>query len=60
MKRKQYRRKTLGSLLILLCIIVVVNYISSFVYHRFDLTTEKRFTISGTSRKALDDMDDVV
>ena len=41
-------------------IIVLINIIGSFVYTRFDLTSEKRYTISNTSKEILKNLDDYV
>ena len=49
-ERKNLKRNQLTSFVITLVIIVVVNIIASFVYTRFDLTSEKRYTLSDTSK----------
>ena len=41
-------------------IIVLINIIGSFVYTRFDLTSEKRYTISDTSKEILKGLEDYV
>ena len=41
-------------------IIVLVNFIASRVFHRFDLTTEKRYTLSEETRVILRDLDEIV
>jgi ABC-2 type transport system permease protein len=40
--------------------IVIVNQISARLFHRFDLTEEKRYTISDATREMLRDLDDIV
>ncbi len=52
--------KALYQLGILLLLIVVVNMLSSKVFTRFDLTSEKRYTLSEASKKLLRNLDDVV
>ncbi|MBR6878402.1 MAG: gliding motility-associated ABC transporter substrate-binding protein GldG [Bacteroidales bacterium] len=48
------------SFFVTLVIIVVVNIIGSFVFTRFDLTSEKRYTLSNTTKEILKDLDDYV
>jgi len=59
-KRKNIKRNEITSLIIILIIIVLVNIIGSFVYTRFDLTSEKRYTLSDTSKEILKGLDDYV
>ena len=59
-ERKNLKRSQLISFIITLIIIVVVNIIASFVYTRFDLTSEKRYTLSDTSKEILRNLDDYV
>ena len=59
-KRKNIKRNEITSLIITLIIIVLINIIGSFVYTRFDLTSEKRYTISDTSKEILKGLDDYV
>ena len=39
-------KKLLKHIIALLIILIGINYISNFVYHRFDLTQDKRYTLS--------------
>lgn len=41
-------------------IIILVNFISSMLFTRFDLTSEKRYTLSKPARTLLESLDDVV
>ena len=59
-KRKNIKRNEITSLIITLIIIVLANIIGSFVYTRFDLTSEKRYTLSNTSKEILKGLDDYV
>ncbi|GAB1405834.1 gliding motility-associated ABC transporter substrate-binding protein GldG [Lentimicrobium sp.] len=43
-----------------LLIVLFVNVIGSFVFTRFDLTTEKRFTLSPSTKKLLRETDDII
>jgi ABC-2 type transport system permease protein len=55
-KGKQF----LLNLLISLLLLVGINYIASFVFTRFDLSAEKRFTLSPATIKLVKELDDVV
>lgn len=59
-ERKNLKRNQLTSFVVVLVIIVVVNIIASFFYTRFDLTSEKRYTLSDTSKEILRNLDDYV
>ena len=59
-KRKNIKRNEIITLIITLIIIVLVNVIGSFIYTRFDLTSEKRYTLSETSKDILKNLDDYV
>ncbi|MCQ2318366.1 MAG: gliding motility-associated ABC transporter substrate-binding protein GldG [Bacteroidales bacterium] len=59
-KRKNIKKNEIVSLVITLVIIVMVNVIGSFLYTRFDLTSEKRYTLSDTSKEILSNLDDYV
>ena len=47
-------------LLIMVCILVLVNWLASVYHTRIDLTNEKRFTLSESTKKILKKLDDVV
>ncbi len=59
-ERKNLKKNQLTTFIITVLIIVVVNIIASFVYTRFDLTSEKRYTLSDTSKEILKGLDDYV
>ena len=59
-KRKNIKRNEILSLAVNVAIIVLINIIGSFVYTRFDLTSEKRYTLSDTSKEILKDLNDYV
>lgn len=59
-KRKNIKKNEIVSLVITMIIIVMVNIIGSFVYTRFDLTSEKRYTLSDKSKEILKGLDDYV
>jgi ABC-2 type transport system permease protein len=54
-----YRSRNLIKFGITLVIIFLVNFISSSVYHRFDLTSEKRYSISPATKQVLRGLDDI-
>lgn len=54
------KRKDIVMLLAVLTIVILINFVGSFVFKRFDLTSEKRYTLSESSRKLLKSLDDVV
>ncbi len=59
-ERKNLKKNQLISFGITLIVIIAVNIIASFVYTRFDLTSEKRYTLSDTSKEVLKNLDDYV
>ena len=59
-KRKNLKKSQLVSFFITLVLIVVINVIGSFLFTRFDLTSEKRYTLSNTTKEALRNLDDYV
>ena len=53
-------RKWITAFVVTLVIIAAVNTIGSFVFTRFDLTAEKRYTLSDTTKETLRELDDYV
>ena len=53
-------RKWITSFVVTLVIIAALNTIGSFVFTRFDLTAEKRYTLSDTTKETLAELDDYV
>ena len=58
--RKNIRRNSFVQLAIGLAIIIVINILGSFAFYRLDLTADKRYTLSPTTRKMLKELDGVV
>lgn len=54
------KKRNLITLALLTIIILLLNFISSFVFYRFDLTTEKRYTLSKATINLLEELEDVV
>lgn len=48
------------NIFIIIAILIVLNIVSSKVYKRFDLTEEKRYSISDSTKQFLKNLDDVV
>lgn len=59
-KRKNLKKNEIVSLVITLIIIAMVNIIGSYLYTRFDLTSEKRYTLSDKSKEILKGLNDYV
>lgn len=54
------KRKDIIMLVVVIAILVLLNFVCSFLFKRFDLTSEKRYTLSESTKKLLKDLDDVV
>lgn len=59
-KRKSLKKNQIVTFLVTLIIVAVVNVIGSYVFTRFDLTSEKRYTLSPTTKEILGKLDDYV
>lgn len=59
-KMANNKRTDLLNLFLSLAILILINIISGYVFKRFDLTTEKRFTLSDATVEMLKKLDDVV
>lgn len=54
------KRRDIGSLLTLIGIIALLNFIGSYYFERFDLTSEKRYTLAPSTKKLLQELDEEV
>ena len=54
------QKRNIAELFIGLVAVLLLCYISSFVYLRFDLTSEKRYTLDSTTKEVLENLNDVV
>lgn len=54
------KKKDITMLVMLLAILLLVNFVCSFYFKRFDLTSEKRYTLSTSTINMLKKLDDVV
>jgi len=59
-KRKNIKRNNIIQLAFGLIIIVLVNVIGYYVFTRFDLTAEKRYSLSEPTKQMLNKLDDIV
>ena len=59
-KRKNLKKNQIVAFLITIAIVVLINVIGHYVFTRFDLTSEKRYTLSPTTKEILKNLDDYV
>lgn len=60
MNKRNIRKNEVISLAIIVAAIIAANLLGSVLYMRIDLTTEKRYTLSDTSKEILKNIDDFV
>ncbi|MDQ3046412.1 MAG: gliding motility-associated ABC transporter substrate-binding protein GldG [Bacteroidota bacterium] len=58
--KNRNKKRDLIALGLAIIIVILLNFVGSFVFHRFDLTSEKRYTLSDATKKLLKELDDVV
>lgn len=54
------KKRNIVSLLIGIAIIILANYVGSSIFHRFDLTAEKRYSLSEVTTRQLEELEDVI
>jgi len=54
------KRRNIFSLVILVAIVILVNFVGSEFFKRFDLTSEKRYTLTESTRELLKGLDDEI
>jgi len=59
-KKRTIKQNNVIQLVLGLAIIILLNIIGSFIFTRFDLTSEKRYSLSPATKKILRNLDDVV
>lgn len=59
-KKRDIKRNNILQLLAGLIIIILVNFVSYYVFTRFDLTSENRYTLSKQTKQKLIELDDIV
>ena len=57
---KNIRRQNILGIIAVVLVLVFANIISSYIFTRFDLTTEKRYTLSNSTKSMLKDLDEQV
>ena len=57
---KNIKRRYIIQMILVVVILVAVNLIGSYVFTRFDLTSEKRYTLSPATKQLLKNLDDIV
>jgi len=59
-RKKNIRKRNIVQLGLAIILIILINIISSFVFTRFDLTAERRYTLSNATKHILKKLDDIV
>ncbi len=59
-RKKNIKKRNIIQLILAVIILILINIISSFIFTRFDLTAEKRYTLSKATKQILKNLDDVV
>lgn len=60
MKKNQVKRSSLIQLLLSVLIVVLISFVSSRVFFRIDLTTDKRYSINESTKSALKNLKDII
>ncbi len=58
--RTSLKRRILRDFVVVAITILLINYISTYVFKRIDLTAEKRYTLTSTTKDILKNLKDVV
>lgn len=59
-KRQEVKKQNIIQFILLIVIIVLVNIVGRYVFTRFDLTTEKRYSLSKNTKELIRNLEDVV
>ena len=59
-KRIRYGSNTVVVIALIIGILVLVNYLSSRRFLRFDLTEDKRYTVTNATKRVIKNLDDIV
>ena len=57
---RNIKSQTIINLIVLLVIIILVNIISQFVFTRFDLTSDKRYSLGESTKETISELDDII
>ncbi|MDQ3051092.1 MAG: gliding motility-associated ABC transporter substrate-binding protein GldG [Bacteroidota bacterium] len=58
--KRSLKSQNIVRLVLLLILLVGINVVASYVFTRFDLTSEKRFTLSPATKNLVKNLDDIV
>ena len=58
--KRRLKRQSIIQLLLAVIVLVFINVIAGFVFTRFDLTSEKRFSLAASTKELLKNLDDVI
>ena len=59
-EKKKNKKRDLTQMILIISIIFLLNFVSQKFFTRFDLTTEKKFTLSEQTKELLEKLDDIV
>ncbi|MBL4652101.1 MAG: gliding motility-associated ABC transporter substrate-binding protein GldG [Flavobacteriales bacterium] len=59
-QQQRNKRTDLIGLSVALIIVILMNYVGSFVFNRFDLTSEKRYSLSSATKELVGELEDNV
>ena len=59
-KRLKYGANTLAFIVLIFAILVMINYLSARRFVRMDLTEDKRYTVSKSTKNVIKNLDDIV
>ena len=59
-RKRNIRQNHFLQLLLVIVGIVIINLVSNIYYDRYDLTSEKRYTLSEATKEVLTELDDIV
>lgn len=59
MFKRTHKQQTLFVLFVSILLVILINVAASFIFKRFDLTTEKRYTLSDATIELLKNLNDV-
>jgi len=60
MKTQQPKIQKIVQIILFIGIAIALNFLANFFYHRWDLTKEKRYTLSDASKKVVENIDETV
>ena len=52
-KKSIRKQKDITMVLVVITILLLINFVASFLFKRFDLTSEKRYTLSESTKELL-------